>query len=380
MQPIKKDDAKGIDVSQWQGAINWHDVAADGIVFSYIRATEGVGFTDPKFGQNMANAKAAGILEGAYHYATPDVSNDAVAEAKYFCDVVEKNGGFGELRPALDLETESGMTPKQLQQWVNDFGKYVKSRTNRVGLLYISPNFDKSKLANLAVDEELWSADWGVKSPSGYSNFNKWEFWQHSDKGSVKGISGRVDLDVFNGDLAALRTYCGLPPEPPAPVQPAPHKAPSAAPPVHHVTHVQPTKDKYPELRLERPYMHSDAVKTVQKVVNAWPIDGVYGPKTTKAVEDFQDHQHITKDGIVGPQTWGRIHYVQHHMKEIMIGAVGGEVLHLQRVLTFYDCSPGPKDEIFGIHTRGAVIKYQHSRHLQVDGIVGPQTWGSLLS
>lgn len=371
MQARQPDYAEGIDVSQWQAKIDWVKVAQDSIVFAYIRATEGVGFTDSQFAANMKGAKNAGILRGPYHYATPS-ANDAQSEAKYFCDTVEANGGWGEMPPALDLETESGLSSAELEKWVNDFHAYVAKRSGQKKLTYISPNFDRTKLDSLSIDGDLWIAEWGVKAPVDLKNFSAWRFWQYSDKGSVNGISGRVDMDVFYGTPDELKKYCGVDAKA---SQPKPQKPPESAPK---------TQSKHdPLLQLEKPYVKSSSVVEVQKIVHAHPIDGIYGPETKKMVMEFQRKEHITVDGVVGPQTWGKIHAVEQslHEKEIKQGARGHEVKVLQNLLNGYGAQPQLKvDGIFGPKTNHAVREYQAKHHLHVDGIVGPQTWHSLLS
>jgi len=77
----------GIDVSHWQGEINWNSVHNSGKSFAFVKATEGNGFTDPKFITNMNGASANGMLVGAYHFARPDLGNSATDEANYFVDI-----------------------------------------------------------------------------------------------------------------------------------------------------------------------------------------------------------------------------------------------------------------------------------------------------
>ncbi|MCA9165800.1 MAG: hypothetical protein KDA62_22590, partial [Planctomycetales bacterium] len=82
----------GIDVSHWQGTINWNDVANSGIEFAFIKASEGTDFVDARFQYNISNSLTAGILSGAYHFARPDIDLadplDAVREATHFADTI----------------------------------------------------------------------------------------------------------------------------------------------------------------------------------------------------------------------------------------------------------------------------------------------------
>src|SRR5215467_14678034 len=87
----------GIDVSHFQGSIDWEEVAAQGIGFAFVKATDGLG-TDPAFATNWSGANQAGILRGAYHFFRPKLS--AIDQAKHFCEVVESLG-VRDLPPVL---------------------------------------------------------------------------------------------------------------------------------------------------------------------------------------------------------------------------------------------------------------------------------------
>ena len=114
---------RGIDVSSHQTRVDWGRVKSDGIGFAYIKATEGTGFVDPRFGAYWAGARAAGLPRGAYHFARPDtnsgatpatVAKDAHAEADAFLAVAAPKSG--DLLPVLDLETD-GLSPALMVQW-----------------------------------------------------------------------------------------------------------------------------------------------------------------------------------------------------------------------------------------------------------------------
>lgn len=128
-----------------------------------------------------------------------------------------------------------------------------------------------------------------------------------------------------------------------------------------------------------------EAVSTLQTQLrdagfNPGPIDGQFGPKTQAAVRQFQSAQGITVDGIVGPQTWGKLLQGAGSTPRLEGGAEGPAVADLQGKLKAAGVDPGPVDGQFGPRTESAVRQYQSSRGLTVDGIVGPQTWGSLNS
>ena len=198
---------EGIDVSHWQGVIDWPAVAAADKRFAYIKATEGTSFVDANFAANRIQAKAAGLYVGAYHYARPDATlGDAVAEADHFIDTVQP--AAGELLPVLDLEEAGDLSTAALQDWVRAFLNRVYQRLGVRAVIYVSPNFWQTHMGDTTWFADsgyrmLWIAHWtdaGAPSVPGanWSGYG-WTFWQYSSNGAVPGISGRVDLDRYGG-------------------------------------------------------------------------------------------------------------------------------------------------------------------------------------
>ena len=197
---------EGIDVSHWQGTIDWTKVAAAGKKFAIIKATESTNYIDPMYATNHAAAKAAGLWTGAYHFAQPSTNaNDAVLEADYFAAHV--NLGAGDLIPALDLEVSGGLTVAALQAWVMSFMNEVTTKVFVRPMIYTSPSFWGKYMGNTTALADagyttLWIAHWGVTSPTVPANNwggHGWTFWQYTSDGVVPGIAGRVDLDRYNG-------------------------------------------------------------------------------------------------------------------------------------------------------------------------------------
>ncbi len=205
---------EGIDVSHWQGTITWSSVAAAGKKFAIIKASEDVDFVDDHYLTNRAGAQAVGIWTGAYHFARPDATaNDAINEADHFVATVRL--GVHDLIPALDLEDAGGLSVTALQAWVTTWLNRVTARIGIRPMIYVSPAFwtkymgDTRALADAGY-RTLWIAHWGVTSPTvPASNWGGrgWTFWQYSNSGSVAGISGRVDLDRFNGTNLLSQAY-----------------------------------------------------------------------------------------------------------------------------------------------------------------------------
>jgi len=204
---------EGIDISHHDGTIDWRQVAASGTSFAYVKASEGTTYVDLMYATNRANAEAAGLKVGAFHYAEPDASpGEAAAEADHFVDTAAFK--TGELVPMLDLEVTNGLSPGVLQAWVATFLDRVYQRTGLHAGVYVSPSFwqtylnDTASIASLGYGV-LWIADWTAAPtpwvPASDWGGLGWTLWQYSHQAIVAGVPGPVDVDHFSGpDLASL--------------------------------------------------------------------------------------------------------------------------------------------------------------------------------
>jgi len=216
--------AKGIDVSHWQGKIQWPRVAAAGYTFAFGKATESTTYTDPTYATNRTGAESAGLTFGAYHFGRPGGSGDAgiianaIAQAGYFLDVAQPQPG--ELPPVLDLETKGPLGVAGIQKWTRAWLDQVAARTGVEAFVYASPSFWKTALGDTVdvagAGYSLWIAHWTTNAsplvPAQTWGGHSWTFWQHSSHGIVPGISPQVDLDRFNGadaSAAAIGSYPG---------------------------------------------------------------------------------------------------------------------------------------------------------------------------
>ena len=202
---------EGIDISHWQGTINWSMVAAAGKSFAIAKATEGVGYRDDTYARNRTNAMANGLKFGAYHFARPE--NDPVREADWFVDNADYQHGM--LIPTLDLERTGGRGPTGLTNWTKAWLGRVQARLGVKPMIYMSPHFWRTNLndtrwfADNGYDV-LWIAHWGVSTPQPPAENwggKGWTFWQYTSDGVVPGISGRVDLNRYRFDSFARVTY-----------------------------------------------------------------------------------------------------------------------------------------------------------------------------
>ncbi|MEU6842540.1 GH25 family lysozyme [Streptomyces sp. NPDC046716] len=199
----------GVDVSSWQGGINWSAVRGAGIEFAWMKATEGTTYKDPTFGTNYRGAHNAGVIRGAYHFARPDASGGA-AQANHFVG----NGGAWSrdnmtLPGVLDIEGSCyGKTRAAMRSWILDFADTYRARTGRDVAVYTSASWwdlCTGGWAGLSARSPLWVAHWtsagGPRIPSG---FPFWTVWQYTATGSVRGISGYVDRDRISGGRSRL--------------------------------------------------------------------------------------------------------------------------------------------------------------------------------
>ncbi|MEO7038036.1 MAG: GH25 family lysozyme [Polyangiaceae bacterium] len=197
--------AVGVDLSGYQPIVDWDKATASGIAFAFIKATEGTTLVDHAFASHWAQAKRANLLRGAYHFFRP--KQDAVAQARFF---LAQLGDPGELPPVLDVEVGDGVAPAQIVAGVGAWLDVVASGLGRP-LIYTSPSFWNAlpEPAELASKADLWVAHWGAREPASVNGWQRWTFWQFTNKATVSGIPGTADMDEngFNGSLPELRFY-----------------------------------------------------------------------------------------------------------------------------------------------------------------------------
>lgn len=201
----------GIDVSKWQGDVDWDAVASTSVRFVIMRATIGntatkARFVDPRYEEYLAGATANGLVVGAYHRANVGLADgDATREANFFVDNAQIANG--DVLPVLDIEDAHGLTVGELQDWVRTWVKRVYARTGVRPMLYTSPNFWRVNMGDTIWFADrgypLWIADWrgntAPEVPAANWGGQGWTFWQWTSKGTVAGITTEVDRDRFNG-------------------------------------------------------------------------------------------------------------------------------------------------------------------------------------
>jgi len=212
VQTRKSGNAQGIDVSRYQGSIDWAKVKASGMTFVFIKATEGQTYTDPNFQTNVKGALAAGMLVGTYHFFRATSTDGSKAEAAHYAKSLEAIGGAKALQlpPVMDYENNPGNLSKaQINVVAKAFLTELERLTGRKPIIYtgnsFAGNFDVSLCAY-----DLWIARYSAtRVPDDQPAWKSWTIWQYSDAGKVPGITGNVDLNEFNGSLSELKDRYG---------------------------------------------------------------------------------------------------------------------------------------------------------------------------
>jgi GH25 family lysozyme M1 (1,4-beta-N-acetylmuramidase) len=209
--------AKGLDVSTWNGTINWTKVAHAGYRFAFGKATEGTGYSDKTYTTNRNGSEGAGLYFGAYHFARPAGGNlaaataSAIKQANHLLAVAGPQPG--ELPPVLDLEVTGNLAKQRLLAWTLAWLDQIYARTGVQPFLYTSPIFWKGHLgdstAAATAGTGLWIAHWTSHTaptvPARNWGGKGWRFWQWTNCVVVPGIKHCSDGDRMNGaKLAAV--------------------------------------------------------------------------------------------------------------------------------------------------------------------------------
>src|SRR5689334_14844188 len=207
-QPVKicpgASTLDGIDISHYDGVIDWAKVKASGQAFAFAKATEATGYVDPTFATNWAGMKQNGVVRSAYHFFRANL--DPIVQADHFLKTMGPLEP-GDLPPTLDLETPDGETGATITDTAIQWLDHVAQKTGTKPILYTSPSFVTGTLGSPPGLEQhalLWIANWGAVCPTVPAPFTSWGFWQTSDQGAVPGVSGPLDVNVFNGNAADL--------------------------------------------------------------------------------------------------------------------------------------------------------------------------------
>ncbi len=195
---------KGVDVSYYQGTIDWAAAKGDGVEFAFIRVSDGTGFPDPDFQTYWDGSRAAGILHGAYQFFRP--AEDPIAQADLLLAKIGTPAP-DDLPPVIDVEDAGGLGPAAVAAAVKAWVDHVTTAIGRPPIIYTGYYFWDDSVGNPDMSSSpLWHAQYtSAACPTIASTWPTWTFWQYTSTGTVAGITaGGIDVDRFNGTLADL--------------------------------------------------------------------------------------------------------------------------------------------------------------------------------
>ncbi len=210
---------QGIDVSSWQGSIDFAQVRNAGIDIVYMKSSEGRSYIDPYFERNYQNAKANGLKVGFYHYVTARTVEQAREQANFFASVI--SGKEPDCRLAMDFESFGNLSVNQINEISKVFLETLQNATNKEVLIYSNSYSARTIFSRDLAIYPLWVANYGVSEPGGNDKWATWVGWQYTSTGRVAGISGNVDRNQFtDGVLLSNISPIPTPETPSTPEQP----------------------------------------------------------------------------------------------------------------------------------------------------------------
>ncbi len=190
----------GVDVSRWQGDIDWAKLRSQGANFAYIKATDGGDHLDPMFRTNWRKAKEAGLKRGAYHFFY--WCRVASEQASWFIRNVPRDPDA--LPPVIDVEWNGESSckrrpsPEKVREKMQVFMDMLERHYGKRPVIYTAPDFYADNLRGAFVNYPFWLRA-VAQHPSVVYPGRKWLFWQYSGSGLSHGVEGKIDLNVFHG-------------------------------------------------------------------------------------------------------------------------------------------------------------------------------------
>lgn len=192
--PIQKEPAlnNGIDVSHFQGEINWTEVIEQKIDFVFLKSTQGNNFIDPTYQQHKSELEQLNIPFGSYHFFEPDI--DPIHQANFY---LEKTGTNHKLPPVVDIEITGDVSSTEIQTRLKAWLEKIEKETQCKPIIYTNRYFWNEYLNADFTEYYLWISDY-AKEITLPQNVDDWLLWQNSQSFKLQGIQNSVDHDTFN--------------------------------------------------------------------------------------------------------------------------------------------------------------------------------------
>jgi lysozyme len=185
----------GVDVSKWQGVVDFAKIKAAGHRYAFVKVTQGATGVDPDYARNIAAARTAGLAAGSYHFYSTD--HDAASQFANLSAHLDLKPG--DLPPVVDIEVFAQNSLPGLSTQLKAFLDSIEQRYRAKPILYSGLSFAAQNLSGFG-DYPLWLAEYtNAPAPRMPAGWAQWTFWQFSQTGHVVGVNGAVDLDRFNG-------------------------------------------------------------------------------------------------------------------------------------------------------------------------------------
>lgn len=204
---------QGIDVSGYQGDIDFQKVKEDGIDIVYIKSSEGNNYIDSHFERNYEQAKKYGLKIGFYHYVTARTEAEARRQAQFFVSVI--SGKVVDCKLAMDFETFGSLTREEINRLGLIFLQTVEQLSGKQTILYSNAYTANTIWRGELTNYPLWVAQYGVNEPQNNGTWDSWAGWQYTDMGEVDGISTYVDRNQFTKEVLLDETEAVPPVEKP---------------------------------------------------------------------------------------------------------------------------------------------------------------------
>ena len=205
----RKYEVRGVDVSAYQGEIDWQTLSGQDISFAFIKATEGSNFVDKRFGYNFAQAQATDLAVGAYHFFSYD--SEGRTQAEHFIDTVEAFEGM--FPPVIDLEfygdyAKNPPERKYVDEQLKTMLSILEEHYGQKPIIYATETSYELYLSGDYAEYDIWIRN--VITRPRMSDGRRWTFWQYTNRERLDGYNGDekyIDVNVFCGGLEGYQEY-----------------------------------------------------------------------------------------------------------------------------------------------------------------------------